>query len=86
MKIRWMAWVPAVLMAGLAALTWWLDQMVQPLAAARDPASRNDPDFVVDNFQTMRMNLDGTAPADNPLYNASNGITARSSTACSRGA
>jgi len=60
MKIRWMAWVPAVLMAGLAALTWWLDQMVQPLAAARDPASRNDPDFVVDNFQTMRMNLDGT--------------------------
>jgi lipopolysaccharide export system protein LptC len=60
MKIRWMAWVPALLMAGLAALTWWLDQMVQPLAAARDPASHDDPDFVVDNFQAMRMNLDGT--------------------------
>ena len=25
----------------------------------------------------LRMNLDGTAPADNPFYNAANGITAR---------
>jgi lipopolysaccharide export system protein LptC len=60
MKIRWLAWIPAFLMAGLAALTWWLDTMVQPPAAAKDPASRSDPDFVVDNFHATRMNLDGT--------------------------
>jgi lipopolysaccharide export system protein LptC len=60
MKIRWMAWVPAFLMAGLAGLTWWLDQVVQPIAAPKEPGSRNDPDFVVDNFQATRMNVDGT--------------------------
>jgi glucose/arabinose dehydrogenase len=27
--------------------------------------------------KVLRMNLDGTAPSDNPFYNASNGITAR---------
>jgi lipopolysaccharide export system protein LptC len=60
MKIRWVAWVPAFLMAGLAALTWWLDQMVQPLAPARDPKAPNEPDFVVDKFQATRMNVNGT--------------------------
>jgi lipopolysaccharide export system protein LptC len=60
MRIRWLAWVPALLMAALAGLTWWLDQMVQPLAAAKDPGSHNDPDVVVDKFQAMRMNPDGT--------------------------
>jgi lipopolysaccharide export system protein LptC len=60
MKIRWMAWVPVFLMAGLAGLTWWLDQMVQPLTGAKDPASPSEPDFVVDNFEATRMNLDGT--------------------------
>jgi lipopolysaccharide export system protein LptC len=48
------------MLAGLAALTWWLDQKVQPLGPARDNASRNDPDFVVDNFIATRMNEDGT--------------------------
>src|SRR5689334_23044858 len=60
MKIRWMAWVPAFLMAALAGLTWWLDQVVQPMAPTKDPGSRNDPDFVVDNFQATRTNLDGS--------------------------
>lgn len=33
----------------------------------------------LDSFRgkILRMNLDGTAPADNPFYNATNGITAR---------
>jgi len=60
MKIRWVAWVPAFLMAGLAALTWWLDQMVQPLATAKDSASLSDPDVVVEKFEATRMNVDGT--------------------------
>jgi lipopolysaccharide export system protein LptC len=55
---RWLAWVPALLLAGLAAMTWWLDNTVQPVS--RNPASRNDPDFVVDRFEATRMNPDGT--------------------------
>lgn len=60
MRVRWVAWVPALLMAALAALTWWLDQTVQPLAATKPPGTRNDPDFMVDNFSAMRMNEDGS--------------------------
>ena len=40
---RWRAWVPALLLASLAALTWWLDQKVQPLNQTKETASRNDP-------------------------------------------
>jgi len=58
MRDRWLAWVPALLLAALAALTWWLDQKVQPLGPARDGA-RTDPDFMVDNFEATRMNEDG---------------------------
>jgi len=60
MRNRWTAWVPAFLMAALAGLTWWLDHAVQPLAAGKDPASKNDPDFVVDHFRATRMNVDGS--------------------------
>jgi len=59
MRDRWLTWVPVLLLAGLACLTWWLDQKVQPLGV-RDNASRNDPDFVVETFEATRMNDDGT--------------------------
>jgi lipopolysaccharide export system protein LptC len=59
MRDRWLTWVPVLLLAGLACLTWWLDQKVQPLGPARDNA-RNDPDFVVDTFEATRMNDDGS--------------------------
>jgi LPS export ABC transporter protein LptC len=59
MRDRWLTWVPVLLLAGLACLTWWLDQKVQPLGPARDNA-RNDPDFVVDTFEATRMNEDGS--------------------------
>jgi len=60
MKDRWRAWVPALLLALLAALTWWLDQKVQPLGP-HDRASGADPDFVAENFEAKRMNDDGSA-------------------------
>ncbi|MEO8629660.1 MAG: LPS export ABC transporter periplasmic protein LptC [Betaproteobacteria bacterium] len=49
-----------MLLAGLATLTWWLDQTVQPLDSEREKASKDDPDFVVDKLEATRMNLDGT--------------------------
>jgi lipopolysaccharide export system protein LptC len=61
MRNRWRAWVPGLMLAALAALTWWLDKKVQPLGPARDSASRNDPDVVVENFEATRMNDDGLA-------------------------
>ncbi len=60
MSARWLTWVPAMLLAGLAALTWWLDQTVQPMDSEREKASLDDPDFVVDKLEATRMNLDGT--------------------------
>jgi lipopolysaccharide export system protein LptC len=59
MRDRWRAWVPALLLSLLAALTWWLDQKVQPLGP-HDSASGADPDFVAENFEAKRMNEDGT--------------------------
>jgi len=55
---RWRAWVPALMLAALAALTWWLDQKVQPVSP-KDAPSRSDPDFVVDNFEATRLNEQG---------------------------
>jgi lipopolysaccharide export system protein LptC len=58
-KDRWRAWVPALLLSLLAALTWWLDQKVQPVGP-HDSGSSADPDFVAENFEAKRMNEDGT--------------------------
>jgi lipopolysaccharide export system protein LptC len=60
MKDRWLAYIPALLLAGLALLTYWLDQRVQPLGPARNGESASQPDFIVENFQAMRMHPDGT--------------------------
>jgi len=59
MKDRWLAYVPALLLAALAGLTYWLDQKVQPLGAGRDTSGRHNPDFVIENFTATRMGLDG---------------------------
>ncbi len=59
MRDRWRAWVPALLLSLLAALTWWLDQKVQPVGP-HDGASNADPDFVAENFEAKRMNEDGS--------------------------
>jgi lipopolysaccharide export system protein LptC len=58
MKVRWLAWTPVLLLAGLAGLTYWLDQKVQPLRG-RDGGSADEPDFVVDDFVATRMSLSG---------------------------
>lgn len=59
MRDRWRAWVPALLLAGLLALTWWLDHKVQPPGPHED-ALGTEPDFVAENFEALRMNQDGT--------------------------
>jgi lipopolysaccharide export system protein LptC len=59
MNDRWLAYVPILLLAGLAALTYWLDQVVEPQLAARDGSPRHGPDIVVENLSATQMALTG---------------------------
>ena len=58
MKDRYLAYAPVLLLAGLAALTYWLDQRVQPAGSGRND-SAGEPDFIVSDFNATRMDLEG---------------------------
>jgi lipopolysaccharide export system protein LptC len=58
MRDRWIAWVPLLLLAALAGLTYWLDQKVQP-QRGREGGNGGEPDFVVDEFTATRMSVEG---------------------------
>lgn len=51
---------PLILLALLAALTFWLDRKVQPPTHSPDGKSRHDPDFIMEGFSAVQMNPDGT--------------------------
>ena len=53
------AWSPVLLLAGLAALTYWLDAQIQPTTARRDGATRHDPDMYIDSFSAVTFGADG---------------------------
>src|SRR6187431_1505117 len=50
---------PLALMALLAALTYWLDQVVQNPGTAPNALLRHDPDYIVDKLLATRMAFDG---------------------------
>lgn len=56
-------WFPLMLLALLAALTWWIDRVVQPPQPKRDGSSRHDMDYKVSNFNTTKSDRYG-----NPRY------------------
>lgn len=56
---RFTAGFPLLLVAALAALTFWLEHLVQPTAAPPDGSTRHDPDYIVENFVAVRMGPDG---------------------------
>lgn len=58
MKERWVGYLPVLLLAALAGLTYWLDQRVQPEEPHEN--SPKDPDFLAEDFLVTRMNRDGT--------------------------
>ena len=60
MSDRLTTWFPLALLSVLAALSLWLDQMVQP-APERSAIQRHDPDYVIENFAATRMGPDGVA-------------------------
>ena len=60
MNDRVTIWFPLLLLAALAALTFWLERTIQPPAAAANTAARHDPDYIVDKLTAVRMAQDGT--------------------------
>jgi lipopolysaccharide export system protein LptC len=50
---------PVVVMASLAALTFWLDRATQPEEARRGSVGRHDPDYIVDQFEVKRFDVAG---------------------------
>jgi lipopolysaccharide export system protein LptC len=56
---RFTAAFPLILVAMLAALTFWLERLVQAPAPLRDGSTRHDPDYMVENFVAVRMGPDG---------------------------
>ncbi|MDR0247132.1 MAG: LPS export ABC transporter periplasmic protein LptC [Burkholderiales bacterium] len=55
---RWISWSPLLLLAALAALTYWLDAQVQT-PTGRDALSRHTPDLFIKNFHATQFNADG---------------------------
>jgi lipopolysaccharide export system protein LptC len=58
---RLAATAPLLLVAMLAALTYWLDQIARPMPAGPANGNRNDPDYIVDNLSAVSMNQKGAA-------------------------
>jgi lipopolysaccharide export system protein LptC len=50
---------PFVLLVLLAALSFWLEKIVQPPAAQEAAAARHDPDYIVDGLSAVRMDEQG---------------------------
>jgi lipopolysaccharide export system protein LptC len=56
-------WFGLMLLALLAALTFWIDRAVQPPQPKRDGSTRHDADYIVTNFTSTRAD-----PFGNPRY------------------
>ena len=52
-------WFPLAILALLAALSLWIERVVQPPQVQPDGSSRHDPDYIVSNFNTLKTNIKG---------------------------
>jgi lipopolysaccharide export system protein LptC len=53
--------MPVLLLAGLAALTWWLDAQVQDAGPRRDGNARHDPDLFAQGVRGVELDEGGRA-------------------------
>lgn len=56
---RFVAWSPALLLGGLAALTYWLNAQIRVGEPVFDGSNRHDPDVFVENFKAINLDKDG---------------------------
>lgn len=59
MSDRFGGWFPLLLLAVLAAVTFWLDRVVQPPAISRSNPVKEDPDYIVDGLSAVHMDREG---------------------------
>jgi lipopolysaccharide export system protein LptC len=59
MNDRISAWFPLVLLGLLAAVSFWLNQQVQPPGRSQGGNQRHDPDYVVEDISASRYGEDG---------------------------
>jgi lipopolysaccharide export system protein LptC len=59
MTERFGGWFPLLLLGVLAAVTFWLDRVVQPPPPANTEPNTAEPDYIVDGLSAMRMDRDG---------------------------
>jgi lipopolysaccharide export system protein LptC len=52
-------WFPFLLLAAVAALTFWLDQVVRLPSSFTGKTVRQDPDYIVDRLTAVKMNAAG---------------------------
>ena len=52
---------PLILVAMLAALTFWLERIAHPPAVGTGTSSRHDPDYIVNDLSAVSMNQSGAA-------------------------
>lgn len=53
-------WLPLLPLLGLLGITYWLNQQVQLEAGKPRNAKRHDPDAIMENFSSVRLNVQGT--------------------------
>lgn len=57
--VRPTSWLPLAVLVLLVGLTFWLNQLVQPVAIRNDGSTRHDPDLMVENFSARKLGDDG---------------------------
>lgn len=56
---RLVAWSPAILLGGLAALTYWLDAQIQSPTRRDDGSARHDPDLYIERVSAVSFDAEG---------------------------
>lgn len=59
MSKNFSAWATLAFLVLFAALTLWLDRVVQPAGPKLDGSTRHEPDYIVENFSAIKLDLDG---------------------------
>jgi lipopolysaccharide export system protein LptC len=54
-------WSPILMLAALAALTYWLDAQVHDTGTRRDANLRHDPDLIVEGVRAVELDKSGNA-------------------------
>ena len=53
------AWATLAFLVLFAGLTLWLDRVVQPAGPKLDGSARHEPDYIIDNFSAIKIDLAG---------------------------